>query len=124
MDKLKILSFPLPETKEELDFILSSKSFIMDNQELVDYSSINVSNSPKKYIHPELEDSLQALEYTKRTYKVGDNIFSKQKTLRNLSVEEEITPRVIFKSMVSGTRLSPIETEIVKKSLQGYNYKK
>lgn len=124
LDKLKILSFPLPETKEELDFILSSKSFIMDNQELVDYSSINISNSPKKYIHPELEDSLQALEYTKRTYKVGDNIFSKRKTLRNLSTESEVTPETVFRSMVSGTTLSQAETEVVKNSLQGYNYKK
>ncbi len=124
LDKLKILSFPLPETKEELDFILSSKSFIMDNQELVDYSSINISNSPKKYIRPELEDSLQALEYTKRTYKVGDNIFSKRKTLRNLSTESEVTPETVFRSMVSGTTLSQAETEVVKNSLQGYNYKK
>ena len=124
LDKLKILSFPLPETKEELDFILSSKSFIMDNQELVDYSSINISNSPKKYIRPESEDSLQALEYTKRTYKVGDNIFSKRKTLRNLSTESEVTPETVFRSMVSGTTLSQAETEVVKNSLQGYNYKK
>ena len=124
LDKLKILSFPLPETKEELDFILSSKSFIMDNQELVDYSSINISNSSKKYIRPELEDSLQALEYTKRTYKVGDNIFSKRKTLRNLSTESEVTPETVFRSMVSGTTLSQAETEVVKNSLQGYNYKK
>ncbi len=124
LDKLKILSFPLPETKEELDFILSSKSFIMDNQELVDYSSINISNSPKKYIRPELEDSLQALEYTKRTYKVGDNIFSKRKTLRNLSTESEVTPETVFRSMVSETTLSQAETEVVKNSLQGYNYKK
>ena len=124
LDKLKILSFPLPETKEELDFILSSKSFIMDNQELVDYSSINISNSPKKYIRPELEDSLQVLEYTKRTYKVGDNIFSKIKTLRNLSTESEVTPETVFRSMVSGTTLSQAETEVVKNSLQGYNYKK
>lgn len=124
LDKLKILSFPLPETQEELDFILSSKSFIMDNQELVDYSSINISNSSKKYIRPELEDSLQALEYTKRTYKVGDNIFSKRKTLRNLSTESEVTPETVFRSMVSGTTLSQAETEVVKNSLQGYNYKK
>ena len=124
LEKLKILSFPLPETIEELNFVLSSKHFIIDNQELIDDMPSHISTGQKRHIKSELEESLQGLEYTKRTYKVGDNIFSKQKTLRNLSVEEEITPRVIFKSMVSGTRLSPIETEIVEKSLQGYNYKK
>ena len=124
LEKLKILSFPLPETVEELNFVLSSKHCIIDNQELIDDMPSHISTGPKRHIRSELEESLQGLEYTKRTYKVGDNIFSKPKTLRNLSSEEEITPMVVFKSMVSGTRLSPIETEIVKKSLQGYNYKK
>lgn len=124
LEVLKAIKIPLPETQEELEAILNSPSFIIPEQEIDTYIEPMDKKEKNKGINPALEVILTPLESTKRTYQVEGNIFSKRKTLRNLSQVEEITTETIVKSMIAGTNLLLPEIEKVKKSLQGYNYKK
>ena len=124
LEVLKEIRIPLPETKEDLKAILDSPTFIIPEQEIDTYIQIVDRKENKKEINPSLEAILKPLESTKRTYQVEGNIFSKRKTLRNLSQEEEVTQDTIVKSMITGTNLLLSDIEKVRKSLQGYNYKK
>ena len=124
LEVLKEIRIPLPETKEDLKVILDSPTFIIPEQEIDTYIQLVDRKENKKEINPSLETILKPLESTKRTYQVEGNIFSKRKTLRNLSQEEEVTQDTIVKSMITGTNLLLSDIEKVRKSLQGYNYKK
>lgn len=124
LEVLKEIRIPLPETKEDLKVILDSPTFIIPEQEIDTYIQLVDRKENKKEINPSLEAILKPLESTKRTYQVEGNIFSKRKTLRNLSQEEEVTQDTIVKSMITGTNLLLSDIEKVRKSLQGYNYKK
>lgn len=124
LEVLKEIRIPLPETKEDLKAILDSPTFIIPEQEIDTYIQLVDRKENKKEINPSLEAILKPLESTKRTYQVEGNIFSKRKTLRNLSQEEEVTQDTIVKSMITGTNLLLSDIEKVRKSLQGYNYKK
>ena len=124
LEVLKEIRIPLPETKEDLKAILDSPTFIIPEQEIDTYIQLVDRKENKKEINPSLETILKPLESTKRTYQVEGNIFSKRKTLRNLSQEEEVTQDTIVKSMITGTNLLLSDIEKVRKSLQGYNYKK
>lgn len=124
LEVLKEIRIPLPETKEDLKAILDSPTFIIPEQEIDTYIQLVDRKENKKGINPSLEAILKPLESTKRTYQVEGNIFSKRKTLRNLSQEEEVTQDTIVKSMITGTNLLLSDIEKVRKSLQGYNYKK
>lgn len=124
LEVLKEIRIPLPETKEDLKAILDSPTFIIPEQEIDSYIQLVDRKENKKEINPSLEAILKPLESTKRTYQVEGNIFSKRKTLRNLSQEEEVTQDTIVKSMITGTNLLLSDIEKVRKSLQGYNYKK
>lgn len=124
LEVLKEIRIPLPETKEDLKVILDSPTFIIPEQEIDTYIQLVDRKENKKEIKPSLEAILKPLESTKRTYQVEGNIFSKRKTLRNLSQEEEVTQDTIVKSMITGTNLLLSDIEKVRKSLQGYNYKK
>lgn len=124
LEVLKEIGIPLPETKEDLKAILDSPTFIIPEQEIDTYIQLVDRKENKKEINPSLEAILKPLESTKRTYQVEGNIFSKRKTLRNLSQEEEVTQDTIVKSMITGTNLLLSDIEKVRKSLQGYNYKK
>ena len=124
LEVLKEIRIPLPETKEDLKVILDSPTFIISEQEIDTYIQLVDRKENKKEINPSLEAILKPLESTKRTYQVEGNIFSKRKTLRNLSQEEEVTQDTIVKSMITGTNLLLSDIEKVRKSLQGYNYKK
>ena len=124
LEVLKEIRIPLPETKEDLKVILDSPTFIIPEQEIDTYIQLVDRKENKKEINPSLEAILKPLESTKRTYQVEGNIFSKRKTLRNLSQEEEVTQDTIVKSMITGTNLLLPEVEKVRNSLQGYNYRK
>lgn len=124
LEVLKEIRIPLPETKEDLKAILDSPTFIIPEQEIDTYIQRDDVKTEKQEINPSLEAILKPLESTKRTYQVEGNIFSKRKTLRNLSQEEEVTQDTIVKSMITGTNLLLSDIEKVRKSLQGYNYKK
>ena len=124
LEVLKEIRIPLPETKEDLKVILDSPTFIIPEQEIDTYIQRDDVKTEKQEINPSLEAILKPLESTKRTYQVEGNIFSKRKTLRNLSQEEEVTQDTIVKSMITGTNLLLSDIEKVRKSLQGYNYKK
>ena len=124
LEVLKEIRIPLPETKEDLKAILDSPTFIIPEQEIDTYIQLVDRKENKKEINPSLEAILKPLESTKRTYQVEGNIFSKRKTLRNLSQEEEVTKETVLNSMVAGTNLLLPEVEKVRKSLQGYNYRK
>lgn len=124
LEVLKEIRIPLSETKEDLKVILDSPTFIIPEQEIDTYIQLVDRKENKKEINPSLEAILKPLESTKRTYQVEGNIFSKRKTLRNLSQEEEVTQDTIVKSMITGTNLLLSDIEKVRKSLQGYNYKK
>lgn len=124
LEVLKEIRIPLPETKEDLKVILDSPTFIIPEQEIDTYIQLVDRKENKKEINPSLEAILKPLESTKRTYQVEGNIFSKRKTLRNLSQEEEVTQDTIVKSMITGTNLLLSDIEKVRKSLQRYNYKK
>ena len=124
LEVLKEIRIPLPETKEDLKVILDSPTFIIPEQEIDTYIQLVDRKENKKEINPSLEAILKPLESTKRTYQVEGNIFSKRKTLRNLSQEEEVTKETVLNSMVAGTNLLLPEVEKVRKSLQGYNYRK
>jgi len=124
LEVLKAIDIPLPETKEELETILTSPSFIIPEQEIDTYIQSEELKEERKEINPHLEAILQPLESTKRSYQVEGNIFSKRKTLRNLSQEEEVTRETVLSSLIAGTNLLLPEVEKVRKSLQGYNYRK
>lgn len=124
LEVLKEIRIPLPETKEDLKAILDSPTFIIPEQEIDTYIQRDDVKTEKQEINPSLEAILKPLESTKRTYQVEGNIFSKRKTLRNLSQEEEVTQDTIVKSMITGTNLLLSDIEKVRKSLQGYNYRK
>ncbi len=124
LEVLKAIDIPLPETKEELETILTSSSFIIPEQEIDTYIQSEELKEERKEINPHLEAILQPLESTKRSYQVEGNIFSKRKTLRNLSQEEEVTRETVLSSLIAGTNLLLPEVEKVRKSLQGYNYRK
>lgn len=124
LEVLKVIGIPLPETKEELETILDSPSFIVPEQEIDTYIQRDDVKTEKQEINPSLEAILQPFESTKRTYQVEGQLFSKRKTLRNLSQAEEVTKETVLNSMVAGTNLLLPEVEKVRKSLQGYNYKK
>ena len=124
LEVLKEIRIPLPETKEDLKAILDSPTFIIPEQEIDTYIQRDDVKTEKQEINPSLEAILKPLESTQRTYQVEGNIFSKRKTLRNLSQEEEVTQDTIVKSMITGTNLLLSDIEKVRKSLQGYNYKK
>ena len=124
LEVLKAIDIPLPETKEELETILTSPSFIIPEQEIDTYIQSEELKEERKEINPHLEAILQPLESTKRSYQVEGNIFSKRKTLRNLSQEEEVTRETVLSSLIAGTNLLLPEVEKVRNSLQGYNYRK
>lgn len=124
LEVLKEIRIPLPETKEDLKVILDSPTFIIPEQEIDTYIQLVDRKENKKEINPSLEAILQPLESTKRSYQVEGNIFSKRKTLRNLSQEEEVTRETVLSSLIAGTNLLLPEVEKVRKSLQGYNYRK
>lgn len=124
LEVLKAIDIPLPETKEELETILTSPSFIIPEQEIDTYIQSEELKEERKEINPHLEAILQPFESTRRTYQVEGQIFSKRKTLRNLSQAEEVTKETVLNSMVAGTNLLLPEVEKVRNSLQGYNYRK
>ena len=124
LEVLKVIGIPLPETKEELETILDSPSFIVPEQEIDTYIQRDDVKTEKQEINPSLEAILQPFESTRRTYQVEGQIFSKRKTLRNLSQAEEVTKETVLNSMVAGTNLLLPEVEKVRNSLQGYNYRK